>query len=111
MVMASSWRAEPDFLFWPDDGAKTVSIAVFLDGWQFHQETIATDLAKRMAVVKSGKFSSTLTWDDIDSMLQGKESLTASPWPTLLAEGGTAKRVIQRICEAQGLTPSMASNR
>ncbi|MEF8753223.1 MAG: DEAD/DEAH box helicase [Accumulibacter sp.] len=94
---------KPDFLFWPDDGADDLPIAVFLDGWQFHQETIATDLAKRMAVVKSGKFSVwTLTWDDIDSVLQGKESLTASPWPTLLAEGGA--NVVQKICEAQGLS-------
>jgi DEAD/DEAH box helicase domain-containing protein len=94
---------KPDFVFWPDDGADDLPIAVFLDGWQFHQETIATDLAKRMAVVaKSGKFSVwTLTWDDIDSVLQGKESLTASPWPTLLAEGGA--NVVQKICEAQGL--------
>jgi len=75
---------------------------VFLDGWQFHKETIPVDLAKRMGVAKSGKFSVwTLTWDDIDSVLQGKESATASPWPTLLVEGGA--NVVPKMCEAQGL--------
>ena len=58
------------------------AIAVFLDGWQFHKDSIPVDLAKRMAVAKSGKFSVwTLTWDDIETVLQGKDSATPSPWP------------------------------
>jgi DEAD/DEAH box helicase domain-containing protein len=94
---------KPDFVFWPDDGADDLPIAVFLDGWQFHKDSVPGDLAKRMAVAKSGKFSVwTLTWDDIDSVLQSKGSATASPWPTLLAEGGA--NVVQKICEAQGLS-------
>jgi DEAD/DEAH box helicase domain-containing protein len=93
---------KPDFVFWPDDGADDLPIALFLDGWQFHKDTIAVDLAKRMAVAKSGKFSVwTLTWDDIDTVLQGKESTVASPWPTLLADG--AANVVPKLCDALGL--------
>lgn len=93
---------KPDFVFWPDDGADDLPLAVFLDGWQFHKETVPVDLAKRMAVAKSGKFSVwTLTWDDIDCVLQGKESTTASPWPTLLADGGA--NVVQKLCDPLGL--------
>jgi DEAD/DEAH box helicase domain-containing protein len=104
-LVRQRWRrraCKPDFVFWPDDGADDLPIAVFLDGWQFHKGLIPVDLAKRMAVAKSGKFSVwTLTWDDIDSVLQGKDSATASPWPTLLVEGGA--NVVPKMCEAQGL--------
>lgn len=93
---------KPDFVLWPDDGAEDLPIAVFLDGWQFHKDSIPLDLAKRMAVAKSGEFSVwTLTWDDIETVLQGKDSATPSPWPTLLIEGGG--NVVPKMCEAQGL--------
>ena len=93
---------KPDFVLWPDDGAEDLPIAVFLDGWQFHKDSIPVDLAKRMAVAKSGKFSVwTLTWDDIETVLQGKDSATPSPWPTLLIEGGG--NVVPKMCEVQGL--------
>ena len=93
---------KPDFVFWPDDGVDDLPIAVFLDGWQFHKDSIPADLAKRMAVAKSGKFSVwTLTWDDIETVLQGKDSATPSPWPTLLVDGGG--NVVPKMCEAQGL--------
>jgi DEAD/DEAH box helicase domain-containing protein len=81
-------------------------IAVFLDGWQFHKDSIPADLAKRLAVAKSGKFSVwTLTWDDIDCALQGKDSATLSPWPTLLSDG--AGNVVPKVCAAQGLPESI----
>lgn len=93
---------KPDFVFWSDDGVDDLPIAVFLDGWQFHKDSIPADLAKRMAVARSGKFSVwTLTWDDIETVLQGKDSATPSPWPTLLIEGGA--NVVPKMCEAQGL--------
>lgn len=93
---------KPDFVFWPDDGAGDLPIAVFLDGWQYHKETVPTDLAKRMAVAKSGKFSVwTLTWDDIDTVLQGKEPACPSPWPTLLADGGA--NVAETLCAVLGI--------
>jgi DEAD/DEAH box helicase domain-containing protein len=93
---------KPDFVFWPDDGVDDLPIAVFLDGWQFHKDSIPADLAKRMAVAKSGKLSVwTLTWDDIETVLQGKDSATPSPWPTLLVDGGG--NVVPKMCAAQGL--------
>ena len=96
---------KPDFVLWPDDGVEDLPIAVFLDGWQFHKDIIPVDLAKRMAVVKSGRYSVwTLTWDDIETALQGKDSATPSPWPTLLIDGGG--NVVPKMCEVQGLPPA-----
>lgn len=93
---------KPDFVFWPDDAANDLPVAVFVDGWQYHKDIIVTDLAKRMAVAKSSKFSVwTLTWDDIECALQSKTLATPSPWPTLLNDD--PQQVVQKLCTAQGI--------
>lgn len=93
---------KPDFVFWPDDGVDDLPVAVFTDGWQYHKDIVSSDLAKRMAVAKSGRFSVwTLTWDDITCALQSRQSATPSPWPELL-QGG-AMQVAHRLCEAQAI--------
>ncbi|MEG2268966.1 MAG: DUF1998 domain-containing protein, partial [Acinetobacter sp.] len=62
-----SIASKPDFVFWPDDQTSDLPIALFLDGWKYHQHSIADDLAKRMAIAKSGRFSVwTLTWHDLE---------------------------------------------
>ncbi|GIK54203.1 MAG: DEAD/DEAH box helicase [Planctomycetota bacterium] len=77
---------KPDFVFWPDDDSGDTPIAVFLDGWQFHREIIAEDMAKRLAIAKSGRFEVwTLTWADVDHWLNPKKEAPISPWPSLLA--------------------------
>lgn len=94
---------KPDFVFWPDDRADDLPIAVFVDGWQYHKEIISTDLAKRMAVAKSGKFSVwTLTWDDIECALQGKTLSVATPWKTLVPV--EAVPMVQKLCDVQGIS-------
>ena len=94
---------KPDFVFWPDDGANDLPVAVFLDGWQYHKDIVPTDLAKRMAVAKSGRFSVwTLTWDDVDCALQGNTSDTPSPWPMLLADDPA--QVVSKLCDVQGIS-------
>ncbi|MCF0017841.1 hypothetical protein LZ639_21205 [Pseudomonas stutzeri] len=93
---------KPDFVFWPDDVVNDLPVAVFVDGWQYHKGIITTDLAKRMAVAKSGKFSVwTLTWDDIECALQAKSLTTSSPWPLLLSND--SQQIVQRLCAAQGV--------
>ncbi|MCQ4249154.1 DEAD/DEAH box helicase [Pseudomonas stutzeri] len=93
---------KPDFVFWPDDVVNDLPVAVFVDGWQYHKGIITTDLAKRMAVAKSGKFSVwTLTWDDIECALQARSLTTSSPWPLLLSND--SQQIVQRLCAAQGI--------
>lgn len=78
--------SQPDFVFWPDDDRGDCPVAVFLDGWQFHRETIEQDLAKRMAIAKSGRFSVwTLTWADVEQWLKQSSEPAASPWPACLS--------------------------
>ena len=93
---------KPDFVFWPDDATDDLPVAVFVDGWQYHKDIVLTDLAKRMALAKSGKFAVwTLTWDDLDAVLQDKLAATSSLWPSLLDE--SAAPVLQKLCAAQDI--------
>lgn len=93
---------KPDFVFWPDDGVDDLPVAVFTDGWQYHKHIVADDLAKRMAVAKSGRFSVwTLTWEDVDAALRAMPVPDSTPWDELLL--GPAEQVVARLCDAQGI--------
>jgi DEAD/DEAH box helicase domain-containing protein len=93
---------KPDFVFWPDDGRDDLPVAVFTDGWQYHKDLVPTDLAKRMAVTKSGRFSVwTLTWEDLDCALNGKQPATPSPWADWLQ--GNAPQTLEKLCKAQSI--------
>jgi len=55
----------PDFVFWPTDQRRK-PIAVFLDGFAYHKESVDRDSAKRMALLESGQYWVwILGWDDI----------------------------------------------
>lgn len=64
----------PDFVLWPTQGhSPRRPIAVFCDGWTYHQASTRADAAKRSALVASGRFWIwSVTWDDVQSALDGK---------------------------------------
>ncbi|MDO5103464.1 MAG: DEAD/DEAH box helicase [Lautropia sp.] len=100
--------SRPDFVFWPDDGIDDRPIAVFTDGWGFHKDRVGEDLGKRMALVKSGKFSVwTLGWADVEqAFLQGDDggavrSSDLGPWGEVYVKDASA--AIDKLCAAQGL--------
>lgn len=75
-------RCKPDFVFWPEGAPGRAPIAVFLDGWQFHRERIGDDIAKRMAVSRSGRFAVwTLTYDDVAHVLDASVPVPETLWP------------------------------
>ena len=43
----------------------SLKIAVFTDGFQYHQSRVALDFAQRMALVKAGFIVWSLSWDDV----------------------------------------------
>ena len=81
---ARDWRVEPqrtvddvgvtvsiDFVLHPAFETERPPIAVFLDGWTFHQGRIGHDLAQRQALLRSGRWDVwTLTWNDLDAALK-----------------------------------------
>ncbi len=77
---------KPDFVLWPEAVPGCLPIAVFLDGWQYHRDKIGEDVAKRMAVARSGHFAVwTLTWDDIAEVLQTGAARGETPWASAFA--------------------------
>lgn len=78
---------KPDFVFWPGN-VQQRAIAVFLDGWKYHKDRIGDDIAKRMAVARSGKFDVwTLTSDDVERVLNASSASPETLWPSVLGGG------------------------
>jgi len=49
--------SKPDFVIWPwQAGSSRRPIAVFCDGWTYHQNSLREDAAKRSALVMSGNY-------------------------------------------------------
>lgn len=89
---------KPDFVFWPDTASGCLPIAVFVDGWQYHKDRIGDDIAKRMAIARSGKFTVwSLTYDDIAIFLEPGGNKPETPWDKAFMSGGDATPMYQRF--------------
>jgi DEAD/DEAH box helicase domain-containing protein len=64
-----SISSKPDFVFWPARQSMTCKpIALFLDGYQYHQSSVEQDALKRFAIKSSDKFMVwSLGWDDLEN--------------------------------------------
>jgi len=95
--------SKPDFVLWPDTATGYLPIAIFLDGWQYHKDRIGDDIAKRMAVARSGRFNVwSLTYDDIASFLDAGGTQPETPWGTALLRGqDQASPVYQRFAVSE----------
>jgi DEAD/DEAH box helicase domain-containing protein len=71
-------QCRPDFVLWPTQSrSQRRPIAVFCDGWAYHQASTREDANKRSALVASGKFWVwSVTWDDVQSAMDGKLETT-----------------------------------
>lgn len=70
-------KVSVDFVLHPTlAGSDRRPIAVFLDGWEYHQDRIGYDLAQRMALQASGRYDVwSFTWHDLDVVLASEPSL------------------------------------
>lgn len=68
--------SKADFLFKPArEQARQKPIAVFTDGFFYHKNRIAHDLAQRMAIADSGKYHVwSLSWKDVENRFKPKGS-------------------------------------
>lgn len=64
----------PDFVLWPTKSrSQRRPIAIFCDGWAYHQSSTRDDANKRSALVASGKFWVwSVTWEDVQSAMDEK---------------------------------------
>ena len=59
--------SRPDFLITPATGSQGKrSVAVFLDGFQYHRERTGEDSLKRLSIVRAGYLVWSLTWKDLN---------------------------------------------
>jgi DEAD/DEAH box helicase domain-containing protein len=80
--------SKPDFVLWPESQVDGLPIALFLDGWEFHKDRIGDDIAKRMAIARSGAFGVwSLTYDDIARFLEPGAAAPETAWSSALAGG------------------------
>ena len=65
--------SKPDFVIWPwQGGSARKPVAVFCDGWTYHQKSLREDALKRSALVVSGKFWVwSVTHEDVKAALSG----------------------------------------
>ena len=99
---SASWKLEPqcwlqdhfsnmpvtraDMVLWPAIPVPGVKpIAVYLDGWQFHAQSVPDDLALRQRILRSGKLLVwSATWDDVALAAElGKPKHYWEPQPNL----------------------------
>ncbi|MCX6019367.1 MAG: DEAD/DEAH box helicase [Chloroflexi bacterium] len=87
-----SVACRPDFLIrpWSTSTPKRRPIAVFCDGWTFHQERLRDDAIKRSAIVASGRFWVwSVTHEDVAAALQAmQETDLESPFTTMARHDG-----------------------
>ncbi len=84
--------SKPDFVIWPwQAGSGRKPIAVFCDGWTYHQSSLREDALKRSALVASGKFWIwSVTHEDVKAALSGATNTDLeSPFVTSNRHDGT----------------------
>lgn len=64
-----------DFVFYPTKNSSNIlPVAIFTDGWQYHEQRIAEDFLQRMAIAKSKNYQVwSLTWADVESQFSNKQ--------------------------------------
>ena len=101
-----SLASRPDFLIRSasvEQGAAFKPVALFLDGFRYHNERVDDDSAKRWALVQSGRYRVwSLTWDDVAQFLGDRPG---SEDGGLFTRGLHAeKRALQdRLCQRLGV--------
>jgi len=85
--------SKPDFVIWPwQAGSTRKPVAVFCDGWTYHQDSLREDALKRSALLGSGKFWVwSVAHDDVKAALTGAAATDLeSPLVTLNRHDGSS---------------------
>ncbi|MCX2779242.1 DEAD/DEAH box helicase [Microbulbifer thermotolerans] len=65
------FASRPDFVLWPVRSGMT-PVAVFLDGYRFHANSVSEDLIKRQSLMHAGFAVWSLNWYDINRLVGDK---------------------------------------
>lgn len=84
--------SRPDFLIQedcPSVARKAKPVAVFLDGWEYHQNSVAEDILKRMALKAAGYRVWSLDWDNTASPSERQTVPDVPAWRAALCSPKT----------------------
>ena len=89
--------SKTDFIIYPLNNKALKPIAVFTDGFSFHEDRIDSDSAQRMAIVKSHNYLVwSLTWEDIEAFGKKKSKYKYTNFlDTKYLNHKTLKRMLQ----------------
>ena len=98
--------SKPDFIFWPVKEDSHLPVAVFTDGFTYHQNIASEDTLKREAIRRSGNFRVwSLSYDDVQSVFTSDsgyltETLHASEMPSgnAVYSGIVKSKHADRLC-------------
>ncbi|KPA18781.1 heavy metal transporter CzcA [Candidatus Magnetomorum sp. HK-1] len=93
-----SIQSSVDFMIRPARlSDETKPIAVFLDGYTYHQSRIGQDMAQRMAIVQSGKYHIwSMTWHDVEHKFKSQGNYFEDYMdPSTLPSGGNLKTLLE----------------
>lgn len=102
MAQGVAFASRPDFMMWPAHDAAPV--AIFLDGYQYHADTVDTDLLKRQALCQAGFVVWSLNWYDINQVM-GDKAMDV-PLPKSMVSSEQHRAAITQLAERGGVTIS-----
>ncbi|MCR9105772.1 MAG: DEAD/DEAH box helicase [Gammaproteobacteria bacterium] len=91
----------PDFVLWPVR-AGLQPVAIFLDGYQYHNKSSSADLLKRQSLMRAGFVVWTLNWFDINQVL-GDKAMDV-PLPSGMTSSENNHAAITRLAQQCGVT-------
>ena len=103
---------KPDFVIRPLGNSEKIPVAVFTDGFLYHQNKVADDTLKREAIRKSGRYHVwALSWRDVQSVFQPQEDYaTKTLSPERMPSGTKIYKPTIMSAKAGEISPSTMSS-
>ncbi|MCB1688975.1 MAG: DEAD/DEAH box helicase, partial [Halioglobus sp.] len=89
-----------DYVLWPAHAGHK-PVAIFLDGYQYHDKTCSTDLLKRQSLMRAGYFVWSLNWYDVNQVL-GDKAMDV-PLPTGMTSPEHHHQAVTRLARENGV--------
>ncbi|HEX3020104.1 MAG TPA: DEAD/DEAH box helicase [Chitinispirillaceae bacterium] len=87
-------QSRADFLLTEINGRMKKPVAIFTDGWQYHEKRVSQDMAQRMALLFSGTYHFwSITWKDVEDFIKGVDHLPTSFLSDLITDNSIYRKL------------------
>jgi DEAD/DEAH box helicase domain-containing protein len=94
------FASRPDFVLWPAHAGHR-AVAIFLDGYQYHDKTCGPDLLKRQSLMRAGYVVWSLNWYDVNQVVGDKAMY--SPLPTGMTAPDYPHQAVAQLAQKAGV--------